>query len=829
MPRRDICERRSLVNWYTVIEKTCIMCLHIVKYKHWITVDPAICGGTYRPAGNRPESIGTRTITADIGAGCGMFDHIKIEALDDFFKGLGDRKTRGVYFYRINGYSEEIGRFICRYYESARRRGVILEGRIPNPDDKNLAYYGEIMGMNFQMSLGFITSSLKKWLPRMNDYQLKTVAASIYDCLDALRRTGKTENMLKNAYIKFMCWLYYKFERIVSQLGSNDVPKILYEADISNYELMLISILSNAGCDVVLLQYGGDQNYLKLDPQSQKSDALKLPGMTGFPAGYSLKKVRQDIQEAVNCERLYGALPDLTNCTNAWIKGERVLDDAKTPFGARGSDSKLFYNCFCRINGVEDKLTYLSDLYHFNQELKNSGRKAVIVNGEIPAPTMEEINAVQRKSTYEKQDQMLLDLSNNLKFTAGNAIQALARKAFLDVMLAEAKVEGMSLHKLTSKGVSMVCWLKRYLPQMFSGWKMPEISCFIHFGSCQKENEAVFLRMLARLPADVLVFVPELDGKCVLADPLLYEQNFVTSLQVARFPEETTDLQVGTSAYHAERELDTLMYQDSGMYRNQQYAKANALTLMTMYEEIQLLWKEEVKYRPNFETTDTTVCIPVIFAKVSGVKDGDVKAYWNSVKELMKEDVFLVTRVPFVDPAAPNPIKAAATDFYKNGKLQRALIRNHKDYPYGFLREDMQEHILDKLQLLIEQKVIKGTFENGTEYTIIATVLNLNKDLIRLLHKFDFTKKNPKLIYINTGEKMISLEDSIIVAFLNLVGFDIVFFVPTGYQNVEKYFNKKIFEEHQIGEYLYDMRIPNLNVQQNKGNSNSWRKIFKRG
>ncbi|RAY89385.1 hypothetical protein DK853_55390, partial [Klebsiella oxytoca] len=68
----------------------------------------------------------------------------------------------------------------------------------------------------------------------------------------------------------------------------------------------------------------------------------------------------------------------------------------------------------------------------------------------------------------------------------------------------------------------------------------------------------------------------------------------------------------------------------------------------------------------------------------------------------------------------------------------------------------MQEHILDKLQLLIESRAIKGTFENGTEYTITATVLNLPKEIVRLIQKFDFTKKNPKLIYFNTGEKMIS-------------------------------------------------------------------------
>ena len=67
---------------------------------------------------------------------------------------------------------------------------------------------------------------------------------------------------------------------------------------------------------------------------------------------------------------------------------------------------------------------------------------------------------------------------------------------------------------------------------------------------------------------------------------------------------------------------------------------------------------------------------------------------------------------------------------------------------------------------------------SGTEYTIVATVLNLNKEIVRLLQKFDFTKKNPKVIYINPTEKPISLEDSIVTAFLNLVGFDVVFFVP---------------------------------------------------
>ena len=147
-----------------------------------------------------------------------------------------------------------------------------------------------------------------------NDYQRNNVAGSIYDSLDSLRKAGKSESMIRNAYIKFMCWLYYKFERIVNLLGENKIPKILYEGEISNYELMLISILSNSGCDVLLIQYKGDKDYLKLDAASSLSDDLVLPNMKPFPSDFSLKYVRKDIEQSINNERLYGKRPDIVNC-----------------------------------------------------------------------------------------------------------------------------------------------------------------------------------------------------------------------------------------------------------------------------------------------------------------------------------------------------------------------------------------------------------------------------------------------------------------------------------------------------------------------------------
>ncbi len=285
-----------------------------------------------------------------------------------------------------------------------------------------------------------------------------------------------------------------------------------------------------------------------------------------------------------------------------------------------------------------------------------------------------------------------------------------------------------------------------------------------------------------------------------------------------------------TVAFQAERELDTLMYQDTGLYRNEQYKKANIICLQTMYEEIHILWNQELKYRPSFSTMGDSVNIPVIFAKVSGIKDGSTAQYWQSIRALMTEDTLLINKAPYMGSALVNPIKAHAAEFYRNGKLQKNTIKKHPQYTYGILKEYMQEVILDKLEDMIVRKLIKGIGENGTEYLVIAQVLNLPKVIVRMIQKFDFTKKNPKIIYINTTESVISLEDTIIMTFLNLIGFDILFFVPTGYQSIEKYFNQNLIEEHQIGEYLYDMEVPDLKVVSSSGAKGLWgKKFLKRG
>ncbi len=835
-----------------------------------------------------------------------MFVRGKTENLNDFFKTAESRTEKCVYFYRINGYNSTVDKFLRDYYQAAKKCGVVIEGNIPNPTEQNLNYYNEMMGMEYRKDKAFIENSLKSWLKRINSYQTDALSEAICKVMDKLAADGKNENMQKNAYIKFMCWLYYKFEQVVSKLGESTVPKILYEASVSKYELMLLDVLCECGCDVVLLQHSGDADYLKYDPSSKLSNEYKTADMTAFPSDFCVKKIREDLRNAsvqqqapaqpshtgslsfsgtsdrqnnaVNPSitpqsnnvqpapqrrgisftgvsdkpatvsqpdpvpqsnvqpaprqpsrvsftgisdtpatvRNNSAVPHVNTTsdggpvrTNVFIK-KNFAEDIKTPVQQRGSESGVFFNCFFKVSGIEEKNTYTNELFRLKEDILAQKRCLLIIDKGITNPDVSEINSI-RHQNYTSVENMIASLSVNISFPSDLPMQKLMVSAFASVIREEYGKSG-NLNKEKGKAVYLLCWLKRYQSQLFKGRDKDGISCLICLGGCKNDNEAAFVRMIARMPADVLVLVPNLEDKCVLNDNSLCQISFDNSYALAEYPTSKANLRTSTAAADAKGHMDNLMYQSTGMYRRNQYKKAIARVLETTYDEIAILWDKELKFRPNFDTDKAEADIPVIFAKISGVPNKELNNYWLSIKNLMTDNTLVVKNPSFVNKNQENPMKKSAPSFLKNGQLQREAIMSHSNYRYGHLREEMQHHILDKIQMLIDSKLISGTFRNGMEYTIVAEALNLDKGLLRQIQDFDFTRKNPKVIYINTTETQIPVEDSIVMALLNLIGFDVLFFVPTGYRSVESNYTFTPFCEHQIGDYEYDLGIPDFNM-----------------
>lgn len=731
------------------------------------------------------------------------------EMLQPFFTPLSQRPQHTVCFCRIVGYSPSVAVFIRRYYQDAHKSGVVIEKTLPNPTNDNLQYLSETLGAQFELEPKFLASQIQKWMPRLRPAQSQALTASLTSVLEDMRKQGKNNNILRNAYIKFMCWLHYRFERIAGQLLQEQPPKILYFGTISISELQIISILSAAGADCVLVEPEGEQTYQKFDPSNRYSFLYQTADMTKFPVDFSLKQIQKNIIQEQNRQNIYGTRPGKRPCTNAWIEKPEI-QAVLTPPSQRGRDINLFYNSFIVQYGVPDAATAANDFFSFYKQLQKNKRPICIVNGGIPAPIPNETAIIQRKN-YQDTMQMAAGLVRNIRFPGNIELERLMKKAFLDCVL--DRKDNINIQKQLNQAVCLLCWLNRYQKILFSNWTEETIPVFIQFGKCTAPLDALFLQMLSCLPVDVLILLPDIQESCAVQSDVLLEVHCTASQSLDTFP--TEQVRITTVARQAEQELDTILYQDSGFYRNQQYQKAEIATLQPTYEEISILWDEEVKYRPGFSTAEDIVTLPVLLEKVCGVKDGVANAYWNNMKKLLTPDTIFIQKLPWI--MEPSPAQPFAVRFLRNGKLLREDIKAHKTYSYGILRPAMQEHLLDQLQRLLDLKLISGTYQNGTEYTIISRALYLPKEVLRLIQKFDFTRKNPKLIFVLSTEETLSLEDSITVAFLHLVGFDILFFVPTGYQSIEKYFQKPFANEHQIGEYMYDLSIPSFQFIQKSG------------
>ena len=782
-----------------------------------------------------------------------MFDRTDAGSLDALLAPMSRRAPAGVFFARVCGWGEDVKRGVWAFHEAARRQGVVMEGQIANPDERQLSYLKDVLGDGFEPDEAFLVSALSKWTPRMSPENRAEFARSLCAQFDELRARGKPQSVLRNVYFKMMCWLYYRLERLMPFLGQDDPPRVLYAcAGITAHELMLLRLVNRMGADILLLETAGDAPYLKHDPQSLYSQLL-VPAGTPFPENFSLKQLRREMaaptppapaqnrpapaqnrsapsrqnpQAARIDPYAYFQKPARSACTNAWMS-EADYGQILTPAINRGDDLALFYNAFIRVRGVRDKLTYLSELHQFYQRFLNTGRRIVIVDEGLPTPGQEEIARIRRRN-YRTAEEMAVDLAGNIPGSASAELQRLMQRAFVQTLLRAQKQEP-TLNRLLTGAVYLLCWVQRYQAALFQGYRDGDMPCFVLMGGCRNAHEALYPYFLSLLPVDVLILAPDLNRSCALSDERLLELKGTESMPTPRFPRDAGSLQVRTLASHAEQDLTEALYADSGLYRSRQFSRAEALTLQTTYDELFILWDQELKYRSGFDTAEQAVTMPVIYAKVSGVEGGKTDVYWQRIKALLGKDAYLARRLPIMAPGAPNPFQSLAVKAVRDGVLRRAAIREHRQYPFGIIREELQEHIFDKLQLMLDRRLIKGTFENGAEYAVVATVLNMDKALVRMLQSFDFTQRNPKLVCVAAGEGGATLEDAILTTFLNLAGFDIALFVPTGYQTVERFLNDNYPVEHQAGEYMYDLTVPDFKtLPPPKGRS--WLdNLFKRG
>ena len=273
-----------------------------------------------------------------------MLNLIELKNNKDYFLPLSKRPLKGVYFYRFIGYDDNILKFLKEYEASTISNGIYIKKPISNPKENMVKDFFSKTNENFVLNLNFIQSNLRLWIRNLTNSQILSLGEAILESLQDLRKKGANDNILKNAYVKFMCWSL-SFERVLKNIGNDNIPKVLYEGEISKYEVYMLRILLKAGCDVLYVNFSDENSILKFDGNLSKAVYGKFKGIPKIHFSSinleELSKV-EDIKEDVS---------KFSNkvITNSWIKEDEnffeILEKKNTLRGALLNSSKI-YNIF---------------------------------------------------------------------------------------------------------------------------------------------------------------------------------------------------------------------------------------------------------------------------------------------------------------------------------------------------------------------------------------------------------------------------------------------------------------------------------------------------
>lgn len=730
-----------------------------------------------------------------------MYQKLKCSDKQEYFRPLSEREREGVYFCRFIGFDEELLIWERKMQIYCQRNGKYLSKKLLQPNENEVSHFFHKVGQfDFVVEQNLFYKIIVKWLNFVPPKIQKNISEAIFYVLSELNIKQNNINILKNTFVKFMCWLKSDFENLLYNLGGEEVPKILYEGDISKYELYLLRVLCLSGCDIAYIHFYDDASYFNIDSAAMWSDVIYAK-RRGQPPKHFKNIDLKTLEKQQQTDKNIQSVSDFV-ITNTFLKEDFWQVLFQTNSQRVLLDRNHYYNIFIQYIGIDQLEQYQNRLYTLKQDLKQKQKPFLIIEQNMENPSIEESNTL-RLIKYENQKDMLQQLSEKIVLLGNDILQNLFKRAFFTTI--EQYTE-QSISKIYNTALKLICWLNRYSSVLFDKFDYEQIPLFLYYGKINK-SQALFLNMLSYLPVDVLYISPQKEYHTVFEE---IENNSVVielenDSEMFCFPQKAVKVKKATTAYQAERELDSILYEDTGLYRQRQFIRSQTVTLKTIYEEISIIWKEEAKYRPNFEIKNNIVTIPNIFAKINGVKEGDSVKYLKGIAELLTENTIFIKNFPYIAKVGRSPSSVAP--FLNKNKIDIEAIKKHSNYRYDFLNLETQNYILQKAQEMLDLCWIEAEGVD-IEKVILYIILNLDRVTLQMIQQFDFTKEIPKVVAVSVNENVATLEDAVYLLYLNLIGFDIVVFTPTGYRNIDKYISKKAFEEYEIGEYLFQMEIP---------------------
>ena len=721
-------------------------------------------------------------------------------------------------FTRIVGYDTADGlrSLLIQSYISVQKNGLFFKDKIPLATTDEINQAAQYTAATFDDPTA-IQQGLDAWLSGKNipcdSAELsKVMAQAIKDC----GANGR------NTYFVVLCWLM-KYLPVRP-------TKVLVMSAPTLRELYFLYMLSLCGAEVTLVSYGQDADFSKF-PMRDKITVVSGRNTAPLQMDFSqidLSKEAKLSEMRAAAEKVEGIVKRL-DTTAAGVFEDYLKDRKKRVVESGGvytEDGEIPVFCAALI-GYDDEAVYTNMLIKFKESFAGQKKQLIFIEKTLDNPNADEVKAlgnVPRSSTAD----MIDGLAMLIKLNGDPTRTALAQKALTELL---NNLNTGNQTVLLNYGNKLVTWLYRCTQARKYSVQYEDVPVILYYGDIS-QSELYFLNFMSKCGFDVLYITPNKGMLDMTVDKNIDGRMQIFQLPQSKesgsYPDKPIKMKVATVAYSAERELDNMLYGgDTGIYRSFQFPNSQSLTLKTTYEEIGILWREQAKFRTGFTTSGNLVTVPNIFAKISGVKDGNMGEYWDEIRSRLTPETVLYVKQK-KQPTDGTLDLSAYRSYYRNGEIDTEKLKNSMLNKYSYLPDRLQDMLFYKLQEAVNCGFLKL---QGDELVcnVLHYGLSLDKEFLKLVQRFDFTKNVPKLVYIDAVEDTFTLEECMRLVLCNLIGFDILVYTPTGYKNLETFITNDAFEEHIMNEFMYNTEVPKMKIPSEEKNSGIFGKLFRKG
>lgn len=444
-------------------------------------------------------------------------------------------------------------------------------------------------------------------------------------------------------------------------------------------------------------------------------------------------------------------------CRNAWMKEPDPLQEIqKRPEGLN--------TIFCEIKGTNCIANYAEDLFKLRRSLSD----CIVINGKIPNPTVDE---------------------------GRQEVKGIA-KPVLQRFLREKRITGND-----AKVLKALCC--RYFSQV----SKEKVGTLLYYGSITEKKEIQLLDFAKELPMDVIILNhAKEESYDFRGDFMMIEEEFASPL--AQFPDEV----LATGAASVEKTLDQVLYGDENFSRPNQYSDVESIILNVTKEDVTGLWDEEIKMRTGYGIENGKVIVPTLYAQITGLGNSSKRSYIDFVSDLTQNSMCFVTEALEISPIklkGDSSLKTMSNKHFNKKFAEKVLSMT----PLSILSQEKQNLLIEKANEVIKKYKFNSIWD---VLTFAGILFAIPEALAQLIHVWDLTKVNPKIVMILTGTRKLEPKEEVMLQYLHAIGFDVLLFVPTGYGLVTEDLLRSGLQKIDLGNYNFSIQYSEV-VSNRKG------------